>query len=360
MINKKIQDKLKDVVFIELKKPLEIKDVTINNIPLPVRMNSLLEEIKTGDIEEFNLLRVTEGIVFLLGIESDFKYKEEYVKLVKAVHENIKDYILFLSKKYLDLGELIESYIYIKAHKPIVGYDSDLYFTELGILEEIYNKNFEVLEDEEKENIIKELLQGYEEINIKEYYPLADYKLGNINKSLQNYLKSMLYFKKFLNADGYDDLKNEVRNQIIEIEDFARIEEAEAYLSYGKFKEAEMALDKISNSYYEPAKLEYYKSLSNYYQEKFETALEQIEKALKIEKREEYYNHAAMIYIALEDTKKAIDTLLEGIENFNQSYTLNYNLGSIYYNLNDREYKKYLQRAYELNPNDELAKMLNE
>ena len=106
----------------------------------------MLEGIQTGKLEEeFDLLRVTEGIVFLLGVEQDFKYKEEYKTIIENVHSNLKDYILYLSKYYLDNGELIESYIYLNAQDVLLKYDSDLYFTRLGVLEQIYNQNLESL-----------------------------------------------------------------------------------------------------------------------------------------------------------------------------------------------------------------------
>lgn len=359
MIEKKIKEKLKDIVFIELKKPIEIKELMIKDIPLPVKMTSLLEGIKTGKIEEeFDLLRITEGIVFLLGIEPEFKYSKEYKEIVEVVHKNTKDYILYLSKYYLEKGNTLESYIYLKSQEKIIGYDSDLYFTQLGVLEELYNKYFEELEDDEKTNIITELLKGYENITNKEEYPLATYKLGHINLSLGNNLKAMLYFKKFLNAPKYEDLKNEVRNQIEEIEDYARIEEGEAYLRYGKFKEAEAAFNKISKNYPMQDKIFYYKSIINYNLGYYEQSNIQIEKAIELNKREEYYNQAALNNVALDDVKKAINWFEKGIVELGDKYTLNYNLGLLYYNLNDAKYKEYLKRAYNLKPSEELKSLL--
>lgn len=360
MIEKKIKEKIKDVVFIELKNTVKVKNIEIKKeIPLPVKMTSLLEGIQSGKLEEeFDLLRVTEGIVFLLGIEPDFKYREEYKGIIANVHSNLKDYILYLSKYYLDNGKLIESYIYLNAQDVLLKYDSDLYFTRLGVLEQIYNQNLDSLEDEEKQSIIAKLLKGYEEINKKEEYPLAFYKLGYLNAGLKNYLKAMLYFKKFLNYEGNEELKNEVRINLEEIEDNARMEEGEAYLRYGKFKEAENAFNKISKSYYEFDKVIYYKSIINYHLGYYEEANALIEEVLEINNREEYYNHAALVNVALENINKSIYWYEEGLKEFERSYTLNYNLGLLYYNLKDEKYKIYFKKAYEIEPSDQLLSLI--
>lgn len=361
MIEKKIKEKLKDIVFIELKKSVKIKDITIEEIPFPVKMNNLLEGIKNGEINEnFDVLRITEGIVFLLGIEPDFKYSKEYCEIIKAVHPNTKDYILYLSKKYLDLGNTIESYICLLSQSVIVGYDSDLYFTKLGVLEEIYNKYEEELDEEEKQNIIEELLKGYEQISIKENYPLSYYKLGHINLALGNHLKAMLYFKKFLNNEGNDELKNEVRAQMDVIEDYARVEEGEAYLRYGKFNEAESAFNKVSKNYTEQDKILYYKSVINYHLGNYIEANDLVEQAIELEKREEYYNHIALVNVALDKVEKSINWFEQGLEAIENSYTLNYNLGLLYYNLHDKKAKEYFIKANEIKPSEQLKALINE
>ncbi|WP_455258426.1 tetratricopeptide repeat protein [Peptoniphilus asaccharolyticus] len=360
MIEKKIKDKIKDIVFIELKKTVKVKDLEIKKeIPLPVKMTSLLEGIQTGKLEEeFDLLRVTEGIVFLLGIEPDFKYAKEYRSIVEVVHSNVKDYILYLSKYYLDNKNLIESYIYLNAQDALLDYDADLFFTRLGVLEQIYNENIELLEDEEKQEIVSKLLKGYEDITKKEEYPLALYKLGHINTGIGNHLKAMLYFKKFLNFDSNDELKNEVRVNMEELEDYARMEEGEAYLRYGKFREAENAFNRISESYYEVDKVSYYKSIINYHLSNYEEAYELIEEAIEKVNREEYYNHAALVSVALDNIDQSIAWYEKGLEEFNRSYTLNYNLGLLYYNLKDKKYKDYFQKAYEIEPSEQLLSLL--
>ncbi|WBW49543.1 tetratricopeptide repeat protein [Peptoniphilus equinus] len=351
-------EQLKDIVFIELKEPMVIGTITIPTIPLPVRLTSLVTGIKSGDLEEnFNLLRVTEGIVYLLGIEPDFKYKDEYRAIIHILN-NPKDYILALAKTYYDNDKLDEARTYLNAESALLDSDADVAFTKLNIDEELFSLRQEELNDDERSAWIAQLVQGYEHL-CDIGYTLAYYKLGYINHNLGNELKAYLYFKKFLETTDNEELKNDVRLLIDDIKDSARMEEAETYLSYGKFAQAASALDEVSASYPQLDKLYYYKSLVAYNGGQHNEALRWVLQALELNKEEAYYNQKALILLSVGNNIAAEDTYREGIATFPSSYTMLYNLGILLINMGRRDGIDYLKQANAIEPSDTLAQMID-
>lgn len=364
-IEKEIKSSLDNIVFLELKKDINLGGKIIKaDIPLPIKLNSLISGIKVEEFEEnIKIDRINEAIIFLLGIENNFKYKNEYINILKTSLSDIGKYIMYLSSKAIEDKDLIEAYIYIKSYDLIIDYNEDLEFAKYNILESIFNENFDEIEEKDKEILLKSLIDGYESIISKNNgHSLSYYRLGYIYRSLSYYLKSKIYLEKFLlySKEDYENLKDEVREDLKEIEDYANIEIANSYISYGKFSEAYEALQKVSDLYPEKDELYYLFSLCQYNLGLVEDAIESVNYSIKINpKVDQYYNHKAISYISLANNDKAISTYKEGIIENEDSFLLNYNLGILLLNLKMDGYKKYLKKSYQLNPREEILELIN-
>lgn len=355
-----IREKLKDLVFLELKNSTKIKDILLNEgFPLPINLNTLIGGIKNDEFnEEININRINEGIVFLLGIDPDFKYSNQYLDIIKKTTNDIKNYLIYLSELSIKNNDLISSYIYLRNYELYLDFDYELDFMINNLLENIYNKYLNDLED--SENILKDIINTYEKLAYEYKYSLSFYRLGFINKAINNYLKSKIYFEKFLQENSINlELKDEVREELKEIEDYSNIESAETLLNYGKSEEAYHLLKKVSTLYPNKSYLYYLLSLSETKLGLLDIALEHIDKALTYEETEMYYNQKALILINLSQSEKAVLVYLEGIEFKNDSYLLNYNLGILLYNLGKKESFIYLKKAYQLNPDEKLLSLIN-
>ena len=66
-------------------------------------------------------MSIADGMIFIIGIDSKFKYNEEYKKFLDAfkvkVNLDLKAYMGYMSKKYFDIGELTDSLIYSKSYE---------------------------------------------------------------------------------------------------------------------------------------------------------------------------------------------------------------------------------------------------
>src|SRR5699024_10975068 len=105
IVDKYFLDRTDKVSFIELKEGayVDVGDYTIeDDLPLPIVTETLLKEAKDGAIEkEFKASHLIEGIVCILGIDKDFKYKDQYKKILYSYDSDIEDYILYKGFEYV-------------------------------------------------------------------------------------------------------------------------------------------------------------------------------------------------------------------------------------------------------------------
>lgn len=365
-IENKVKDKLKNIVFLELKKDTELKGgngsfVINKELPLPINLNNLMNGIKTNEFEDsVDLKKINNGIIYLLGIEEDFKYREEYIEILNATILKKDEYIFALALKEIERKNNLDAYIYLRARNSICDQTLESKFMEMNILEYIYNEYIENLKDEEKSMILERIIKEYEKIISKnpEYAPVY-YRLGYIYRAVSKYLKSKLYFEKFLRFSDNEIMKEEVREALKEIDDYANVEIAITYISYGKFEDAYASLQEITGLYPKKDEVMYYKGLCEYYLGSPEKSIESINAAIDLDKtHEEYYNQLAISFIALGEEEKAIEVYKKAVSNIEESYTLYYNLGILMLNMGKEGYMQYLKKAYHLNPSEELQKLI--
>ena len=97
IVNKYFKENHKNITFLELKDSalVKIKNFTINkDLPLPIITDNLIEEIYQGNLEnEINLSQIIDGIIYLLGVDSDFPNLDRYVEILNSYNPNINAYI---------------------------------------------------------------------------------------------------------------------------------------------------------------------------------------------------------------------------------------------------------------------------
>ena len=72
-----LNKKLKNLVFIDLKEDYQLGEVNLPvGLSMPIKLEYLIEGIKEKELEEeINLEKIVEAMIYLLGIDSDFKYR---------------------------------------------------------------------------------------------------------------------------------------------------------------------------------------------------------------------------------------------------------------------------------------------
>lgn len=351
------KDKLASIVFIELKRNIQLKEMVITQeIPLPLRMNQLVEGIQTQELaEQLQLEKVLDGILYLMGLDETFKYREEYKKIVQSSIQEPKRYAMAKAIDAEKVGHE-DAYIYLKGYENLFGEDEQMYFTLTSLMETIYNEQRLQVTEKQQEKTLREIIGRYEHLIFqRREFDLPYLRLGYINLSLERFIKSKLYFEKFLTYSKREELKNEVRVQITELEDYAAMESAQTYLSYGKFDEALSYLQKISRNYPNRKELNYLLGLCYYNLSDIHQALSFAEQCCEEELKEEYVNLLGMIYFQLQQREQSKAIYRKGIAQQPDSYLLNYNLGVIL--VQSSQYSQaiqYLKKAYQLQSSEEL------
>ena len=358
LFKEEINKKLKNIVFIDLKEEYKLGEVKLPaKFSLPIKLDYLIEGIKEKELEEeINLEKIVDAMIYLLGIDADFKYSQEYKKILKKIDIDLKNYSMH--KAFINQEkDPLDSYIYLKGYEEVVGEDKDIIFKEANILEALYNKIANQEEKyEESQKLLNIIIKKYNEVlNIDENYSLAYYRLAYINLSLEKYIKANMYFERFINLSKNEELKDEVRKEIEIIRNNVNYDSAKTYLSYGEYDKALNLLENISEDFNKDESFYYIYAITFYnmgdlYQAEYYAKLS-MEKKIS----EENVNLLATLYAGNKEFTKAIEILKTGLEELENSYPLNYNLAIIYLNANKREEAlRYLEKANQVRPNKEL------
>lgn len=359
IIKEYLKKKTENITFIELKEDvrLGIKGYPVSgNIPLPIITETLVSEIKEGALkEEMKLSHIIEGIIYLMGVDEDFEYIEDYKDILNAYNEKIDEYIFYKGIRFFESKDYDNAAIYFRSLKVMNPDHVNGLFNYGLVLEEIAKKYF----DDENEKSGEEFLtrssielESILDIDIK--YPLAYYKLGYHYKYFNQFLKAKLIWEKYLPLDNDDLRAQEIRDELQTIEDDVMLESGLTYLSYDKFDEALDMFVKLEPRHNEWWELKYliaccYKGLSNY-----DLAIGMFYESLELHKEEaDVYNELGITLFTLGDIPKAIGVFTEGIENISNNYKLLFNRGLGYLQLGDlRNAYIDVESAWKLNPGD--------
>lgn len=361
LFKEELNKKLKNIVFIDLKEEYRLGELVLpSGFSLPIKLDYLIEGIKEKELEEeINLEKIVEAMLYLLGIDSDFKFAEKYREVLKKLEIDLKNYAMH--KAYINQEEdPLDSYIFLRGYEEVKGRDADIIFKEANILESIYNK-LESEDDYEKaDKLLNIIIKKYNEVlNEDENYSLAYYRLAYINLSLQKYIKANMYFEKFINISDSEELKDEVRREMETIRDSVNFDSAKTYLSYGEYDKALNLLRDISENFNKDEKFYYALAITHYNLGDLEGAEEFAKISIEKKILEENVNLLSTLYASKNKFEDAIETLEMGLSEIENSYPLNYNLGILYLNKKDLEKGiKYLEKANEISPNKELGKFI--
>ena len=360
IIKEYFKSKTGNVTFIELKDDItvDIKGYPINSyIPLPITTDNLVQELKEGKLEEeVKISHIIEGIIYLMGIDEEFKYMKDYKNILEAYSDKIKDYIFYRGIEFIGKNDYDNGAIYFRALKFIDPNSADGIFNYALALEEMAKAYFDN-EDEKNglEFLNRSTLELESILDIDSNYALAYYKLGYHYKYFEQYLKAQLIWKKYIPLDKDEIRKQEIRDELEIIEDNVALESGLTYMSYNQFDKALDMFLKLLPRNKEWWELKYligvcYKELEDY-----ETAIKFFSESLELHKTEsDVYNELGIALFIVGDIAKAIEVFTEGIENISDDYKLLFNRGLGYLQLGELN-NAYtdISSAWELNPHDE-------
>lgn len=223
-------DKKKDdISFITLKEGASISFKnnaykTDKELPVPVRVQKLLEDIKKQDERDgITLSNIIDGIIYTIGSDADFEFANEYDSMMNELEFDIKTYIIYCINNFKE-NDTEDSVVYSKAllnleenEKSCFVYASAL--EKAGLQHSVDNM------EQISQYFLEEANKYFEKcLDYDDKFALAYYKLGYYYKRSEQYVKAELIWNKHQVID--DDVLRieEIRNELIQLRPYVDFE----------------------------------------------------------------------------------------------------------------------------------------
>lgn len=223
------ENKRNDISFISLKKGaiIRFKDknyITDKELPVPVRVQKLLEDIKRqNEMDGITLNNIIDGIIYIIGSDINFGFLTEYKTMLEELNFEIKPYIVYCINKF-DENECEDGVVYGKALVNLEENEKSC-FVYASALEKMGLKQNEEGNAQKSQYHLEEANKYLEKcLDYDDKFALAYYKLGFYYKRSQQYVKAELIWNKHQLIDD-DALRiDEIRNELIQLKPYVDFE----------------------------------------------------------------------------------------------------------------------------------------
>ncbi|AQU10804.1 tetratricopeptide repeat protein [Clostridioides difficile] len=365
-IEKYLLKKTEELAFITIKHGGEFKlksyEVPKGGLDVPIKNEVLVKGIKEKTAQDkLNSMSIADAMIYIIGIDSKFKNNAEYEKFLNALSKDIdldlKSYMGYMSRKYFEIGEHTDSLIYIKAFITMYPDDLDAMYNYAIVCQEIAKQYQKDMDDKAMNAFLLEAMAKLEKvIDVDENFALGYYHLGYHYYNQGQYLKTKLTWEEALRLGLDADLVAEVQENLGKMDFKVQYEEGYTLVFQGKFKEGLEKLLPLEEEHMDWWNLLFMIALGYKGMGEIEQAKMYLEKILIIKPNQV----DTIVELGLCEAYK--NNLDKAIEYFEQAAKIKEdpeilcNLGMAYLNngdIDDATY--YIERAYELNPQDEIT-----
>ncbi|EGT3708042.1 tetratricopeptide repeat protein [Clostridioides difficile] len=365
-IEKYLLKKAEELAFITIKHGGEFKlksyEVPKGGLDVPIKNEVLVKGIKEKTAQDkLNSMSIADAMIYIIGIDSKFKNNAEYEKFLNALSKDIdldlKSYMGYMSRKYFEIGEHTDSLIYIKAFITMYPDDLDAMYNYAIVCQEIAKQYQKDMDDKAMNAFLLEAMAKLEKvIDVDENFALGYYHLGYHYYNQGQYLKTKLTWEEALKLGLDADLVAEVQENLGKMDFKVQYEEGYTLVFQGKFKEGLEKLLPLEEEHIDWWNLLFMIALGYKGMGEIEQAKMYLEKILIIKPNQV----DTIVELGLCEAYK--NNLDKAIEYFEQAAKIKEdpeilcNLGMAYLNngdIDDATY--YIERAYELNPQDEIT-----
>ena len=365
-IEKHILKKAEELSFITIKHDSEFKvegyNMPVEGLQVPIKNEVLVKGIKENTAQDnLNAMSIADAMIYIIGIDSQFRYNEEYKKFLNAfkkkVNLDLYAYMGYMSKKYFDIGEYTDSLIYLKALITMNPNDINGLYHYSIVCQEVAKKYQKDNDDKAMNDFLLEALHKLEKvIDLDQDFALAYYHLGYHYYNQGQYVKAKVIWEESLKLGLEADLISEVQENIGKMVFKVQYEEGYNLVFQGRCEEGLERLLPLEEDHSDWWNLLFMIGLAYKNMNEIETAKKYFEKILLIKP------HQVDTMVELGLCEAATFNMEKAIEHFETAAKIKEdpeilcNLGMAYLNngeLDDAIY--YIERAYELDPQDEIT-----
>lgn len=365
-IDKYLLRKTEELAFITVRKDgdfhLDGYEIPKDGLNVPIKNEVLVKGIKEKTAQEgLNSMSIADAMIYIIGIDSEFKYNEEYKKflsaLEKKVNFEVRSYAGYMSRKYFELGECTDALIYIKALITLYPNDIEGLYNYAIVCQEVA-KSYQKDGDAKAMNTF--LIEAGEKlekiINMDENFALAYYHLGYHYYNQSQYIKAKVIWEEAMRLELDEDTIAEIQENLGKMDYKVQYEEGYSLVFQGKFEEGLEKLLPLEEEYSDWWNLLFIIGIAYKNMGEMDKAMLYFEKVLIIRpKQVDTLVELALCEASSFNMDRAIE-LLEQAAKIKEDPEILCNLGMAYLNAGDIDDAiYYIERAYELNPEDEIT-----
>ncbi|WFD09481.1 tetratricopeptide repeat protein [Tepidibacter hydrothermalis] len=361
-IERHLLAKTENVAFLSIKDDakLPIKGYAIpqGGIDAPILNEELVKGIKDRTAEEsLTLSSLANGMIYIIGIDSNFKYNEEYKKFLYAFDERIEEYIGYMGVKKANEKDLTDALIYFKALITLNKNNINGLYNYALVCQDIGKINEKNKEEELMNDYLLEALDKLETIvDIEPEFGLGYYQLGYHYYNQKQYIKTKITWEQALKCELDENTAMEVKNELKKIEDKVDYEEGYNLVLQGSAEEGLEKLLPLKDEYPDWWNLLFFIGLAYRQLGDINEAIKYFEKILMLNPAQiDSIVEIGLCYAATGNLEKSIEEFKRALE-IKEDPEVMCNLGMAYLETgNLDEAKFYIENAFTLNPEDEVT-----
>ncbi len=356
VIDEFLRSKAEELVFVELQpgKTIEVAGVSLTSeIPLPILVKDMSNQVSQGSDVDFSIVSFVEGMIRIIGIDSEFKHRAVYIEFLKAYSEDLYKGVLTKGFESVNRELMSEALIYFRAAYTLAPDRVDALYNYARCLEDIA-----VNDDKVYSGFSEEAFKLFSEM--KELYPdhyLSYFHLGFHYSNSHDYGHARELWSRALNLNITDDIKKELVKLLKDNDAKMSFEKGYQYIVDGHSEEGLELLLPLEDEYDDWWNLLFFIGLAYRQLERYEDAIEYFEKTLTYNTGHvDTMNEIGICLMSIGVYEEAERYFKEALKADINNHELLCNLGIVYLNQgNIDEAESYLTRAFEVNPEDEIT-----
>ncbi|MDU7905303.1 MAG: tetratricopeptide repeat protein, partial [Peptostreptococcaceae bacterium] len=366
-VEKYILKKAEELAFLKIKNGADFKlkgyEFPKDGLDVPIKNDVLVKGIKSNTVENgLSSMSIADAMIYIMGIDSNFKYNEDYKKFLEAIENNLdldlKSYRGYMARKYFEAGEYTDALIYLKCSVNLYLDDVDSLYHYAIVCQEMAKMHQKNGDEKPMEAFLLDAIEALEKvIDIDESFALAYYHLGYHYYNQNQYIKSKVTWEEAIRLGLLDDLCAEVQDIIGKMDFKVQYEEGYNLVFQGKNEEGLEKLLPLADEHGDWWNLLFMIGLAYRNMNDIGKAQKYFEKILIIRPNQvDTLVELGLCEASNYNIKGAIEYFEKAAKLKKEDPEILCNLGMAYFNDKDLDNAiYYIERAYEINPQDEVT-----
>ncbi|MGL5713637.1 MAG: tetratricopeptide repeat protein [Paraclostridium sp.] len=364
---KHILRKAEELAFLRIKNGAEFNlkgyEFPSEGLDVPIKNDVLVKGIKDNTAQTgLSSMSIADAMMYIIGIDSKFKYNDEYKKFLNAIESNLevdlKAYMGYMSRKYFEVGEYTDAFIYLKASVTLYPNNIDSLYHLAIVGQELAKQYQKDSEEDAMGTFLLDAIDALQQvIDIDENFALAYYHLGYHYYNQSQYIKSKVTWQEAMKLGIEDELSAEIQEIIGKMDFKVQYEEGYNLIFQGKNEEGLEKLLPLADDHGDWWNLLFMIGLAYRNMNDIGQAQKYFEKILIIKPNQvDALVELGLCEASNYNMKGAIEYFERAAKLKKEDSEILCNLGMAYLNDGDLDNAiYYVERAYELNPQDEIT-----